>query len=135
MPKSWKEKLNPKTEPHVSVIDKPMYGFPPGSKLFVATPTVVKAYIESIPKGQTRTPEQMRRELAEANGADGTCSMTAGISARIAAEAALEDLAEGKSHDSISPFWRLIEPSSTTARKLSCGAEFVERMRASEGII
>jgi hypothetical protein len=132
--KSWRQKLYPGVEPHVSVIDKPMCGFPAGSKLFVATPPVVKRYMEEVPMGQSRTTSQMRQELAKRHGADGTCSLTAGIAVRIAAEAALEDPDDGVPENRITPFWRLVDPESGIAKTLSCGVEFVRVRRLAEGI-
>jgi hypothetical protein len=32
----------------------------------------------------------------------------------------------------ITPFWRVIEPKSALAKKLTCGPEFIEEMRAAE---
>jgi hypothetical protein len=64
----------------------------------------------------------------------GTCPLTASIFARIAAEAALEDMAGGKPAEKITPFWRLIDPKSPIAKKLSCGPQFLAKMRRTEGI-
>jgi hypothetical protein len=60
--------------------------------------------------------------------------MTASIFARIAAEAALEEMEAGKPADKITPFWRLIDAKSPIAKKLSCGTAFVAKMRKQEGI-
>lgn len=50
------------------------------------------------------------------------------------AEAAWEEIELGKEPDLVTPFWRVIEPSSSIAKKLSCGLEFIEAMRSQEGI-
>jgi hypothetical protein len=34
--------------------------------------------------------------------------------------------------DSVTPFWRAIDPDSELAGKLACGREFVRRMRSAE---
>jgi hypothetical protein len=76
----------------------------------------------------------MREDFAMAHKADATCPMTASIFARIAAEAALEEMEDGKPVDKITPFWRLIDAKSPIAKKLSCGTAFVVKMRQKEGI-
>ena len=59
MAKTWKEKLDSPHKAHVSVIEKPMFGCPTGAKLFIAHPHLVKAWIEKIPFGKTRTVEAL----------------------------------------------------------------------------
>ena len=45
-----------------------------------------------------------------------------------------EKLKGGKPVGKIAPFRRLIDEKSPTAKKLSCGAAFVAKMRCAEGI-
>ena len=89
-------------------------------------------YMHRIPKGATRSIAEMREDFAKANKSKGTCPMTSSIFARIVAEAALEDLAAGRAVDQVAPFWRLIDETSPIAKKLSCGAPFINRMRREE---
>lgn len=103
-----------------------MMGMEPGTRLYIATPIQVRDYIKSIPPGETRTLGRLRLDLAAANGADTTCPLTCGIFARIAAEAALDELSCGAPESAIAPFWRLIDPKSPLARKLSCGPDFIQ---------
>jgi hypothetical protein len=63
-------------------------------------------------------------------GAQGGCDLPA----RIAAEAAIEEMEDGKPVEKITPFWRLIDAKSPIAKKLSCGTAFVAKMRKQEGI-
>lgn len=134
MAKSWGEKLLGGKPAHVSPMTKDMWGLSKGDPLFIATPVMVRDYMKRIRKGSSKTIEQMRAELATANKAASTCPMTASIFARIAAEAALEEMEAGKPADAITPFWRLIDAKSPIAKKLSCGTTFVAKMRAKEGI-
>jgi hypothetical protein len=134
MAKSWGEKLLGGRPAHISSMPKAMWGLEKGDKLFIATPLMVRDYMKSIRKGSSRTIAQMRDEFAKAHKADATCPMTASIFARIAAEAALEEMEDGKPVEKITPFWRLIDEKSPIAKKLSCGAAFVARMRRAEGI-
>ena len=52
--------------------------------------------------------------------------------ARIAAEAALEEIAQGKSVADVTPFWRVIDEKSPVAKRLPCGPEFIELRRQLE---
>jgi hypothetical protein len=101
--------------------------------MLIPTPIAVKSFIESIPASQTRTMPEMRSHLAHLCGADMTCPLTSGIFTRIVAEAALDEMREGKHVESITPFWRLIAPTGPLAKKLSCGPEFIEERRQVEG--
>lgn len=134
MAKSWGEKLLSGAPAHVSPMTKAMWGMEKGDKLFIATPVMVRDYMKKIRKGSAKTIVQMREELATAHKAKATCPMTASIFARIAAEAAIEEMEDGKPVEKITPFWRLIDAKSPIAKKLSCGAAFVAKMRAKEGI-
>ena len=134
MAKSWGEKLLSGAPAHVSPMTKAMWGMKKGDKLFIATPVMVRDYMKKIRKGSSRTIVQMREDFAKAHRATATCPMTASIFARIAAEAAIEEMEDGKPAEKITPFWRLIDAKSPIAKKLSCGAAFVAKMRAKEGI-
>lgn len=134
MVKTWGEKLKGGQPAHVSPMTKAMWGLDKGDRLFIATPVMVRDYMKKIRKGSPRTIETMRKDFAKANKADATCPMTTSIFARIAAEAALEELDAGKPAEKITPFWRLIDEKSPIAKKLSCGPAFVAKMRRAEGI-
>ncbi len=117
-------------EPVVQVLEKPFGGSPAGARMLIATPNIVKDYIERIPHGSSKSIPEMRNELAKRFEADMTCPLTAGIFTRIVAEAALDDMKGGKRD--VTPFWRLIDPKTPLAKKLSCGPGFVAERRAGE---
>lgn len=130
--KSWREKMKAHPEPEVCPLDKPFAGHPVGARLLVATPGMVKEWIDAIPLGRLRTVAELRDELAARAGADATCPLSTGIYLRIIGEVALEDLAEGLPVEEVTPFWRVVDPKSPLAKKLSCGPEFIEHRRAAE---
>ncbi len=131
--KSWTEKLVDHNKPaSITVLEKPFGGFLPGAKVLLSTPADVKKYMDEIPPGETRSVVSLRQALAKPHGADGTCPLTTGIFCRIVSEAALEDHAAGMPANAITPFWRVIEPDSALAKKISCGPGFIEEMRAIE---
>lgn len=127
MPKSWDEKYRSAKPPHVTVLAKPFAGVAAGQALFIASPALLDARIRAIPPGQTADPVALRADLARENGAVATCPTSTAIFLRIVAERALERLAEDPT-----PFWRVIEPGSPLARKLSCGPDFIRHRRALE---
>jgi hypothetical protein len=134
MAKTWKQKLENLRPAQVEVLDKPMMGLPAGTRLLIATPILTKECIEKLKPGESLSVPELRRTLAEDFQADATCPLTTGIFVRIAAEAALDELRAGKDLDAITPFWRVVDPKSPLAKKLSCGPDFVREQRTREGI-
>lgn len=125
--KTWTQKFAGAKPPHISRLEKPFAGMPVGTRLLISSPEAIAAYIRAIPSGETRSVIEMRQAFAEEAGADATCPTSSSIFLRIAAEAALE--APGPA---LLPFWRVIDPASPLAAKLSCGPDFVRDRRAEE---
>lgn len=134
MPKSWKEKLNKEASPEVKVLDKKFSDIPEGAKMLIATPQIIKAYVEDIPAGSSTDIPTLRNDLAITHHADKTCPVTTGIFLRIVAEAAFEDYLAGKKLTEVTPFWRAINPKTPLAKKLACGTDFLKEQREKEGI-
>ena len=130
--KTWKEKLAGGGEPHIEPLDKPFAGAPAGAQVLIVNPRVVDDYFRRQPRGKTGTIAAMRDDLAKAAGADLCCPLSTGMFARIAAEAALEELEAGVPESEIAPFWRVIEPTNKLASKLSCGAAYIACQRRAE---
>jgi hypothetical protein len=132
--KTWLEKLNSGSEPHVEKTSKLFCGIPAGSLLLISNSREVQALVKRIPEGRALTQAEVRARLAKRHHADAACPISTGIFLRIVAEAAWEEIAAGKDPSEVTPFWRIVEPGSPLAKKLTCGTAFVERMRRSEGI-
>ena len=130
--KSWSEKIAVKKEQKKVRLDKPFAGIPAGAMLFVATPRIVQRYVEKIPFGQTRTIERMRRELARNNKCDATCPVSTAIFLRLVAESAWEQLQNGTDADAVAPFWRVIEPGSVIAKRLTVDSAWLKHQREME---
>jgi hypothetical protein len=107
-------------------------GIRSGTLMHIGTPGTIAAYIARIPSGETRSIERLRNELARKHGATATCPVTTAIYLRIVAEVALAELAAGVPREEVVPFWRVIEPGSKIARRLTCDADFVAELRATE---
>ena len=130
MAKTWQQKFDSKPEPDIKVIDKDFWGQQAGDRMLIPTPKLIEDYVNQSKKGSFIDPFQMRKDLAVELGADFTCPMTTGIFTRIMAEKNLE--LHGDDYEAMTPFWRLVEPKSDLAKKLSCGKEVIQRLRDSE---
>jgi hypothetical protein len=102
--------------------------------MYISTPQIIESYIKQLAKGKSVDAVTMRNDLAIENNAVFTCPLTTGIFLRIVAEAANEQLEQGVALKNITPFWRVIEPNSPLAKKLSFGQEFLIEMRKKEKI-
>ena len=86
---------------------------------------MIDEYIQHIGFGKRIDTKTLRKDLALEHNADYTCPVTTGIFLRIVAEANYEKLQQGISLKEITPFWRVIEPNSALAKKLTFGQEFL----------
>jgi len=132
--KSWLDKLNENKEPKIKRIDIDFADIPAGSNMFIATPKLIDQYINEIGVGKRIDLKTLRKDLAIEHNADYTCPVTTGIFLRIVAEANYEKLHQGIHLQEITPFWRVIEPNSALAKKLTFGQDFlleqIEKERA-----
>ena len=97
------------------------FGTKIGDKLLIPKPLDVEGLMRGIEEGKLATVEQIRARLAKDFHADLTCPLTTGIFIRIAAEAAEEDLREGK--DEITPYWRVVKADGSLNEKLPGSVE------------
>ncbi len=133
MPKpTWNDKLSNSKPPEIKRLEKPFAGMPDGGIMLIASPEIIDAYVRAIPRGHTVTVKAMRGELADRHRAQFTCPVTTGIFLRVVAEAAWEKHLSGEPIDSITPFWRVIEPEAPLANKLVCGPNFISEQRQKE---
>ncbi len=130
--KTWREKYNGRTAPETKRLEVAFAGMKPGQMMLISTPAEIEEWLRSIPSGSTRTVEELRSALAQRHAADVTCPATTGIFLRIVSEIALEELADGKAINQITPFWRVVDPSSPLASRLSCGSEWIRATRDTE---
>jgi len=123
MKKSWIEKRDCQKSFKIKTIDKKFADIPEGSKMLIASPPIIDEYVKSIDYGKFVEPIKMRDDLAKQYQADKTCPVTAGIFLRIISEASYEEFGIGI--DTITPFWRIVDPKSKLASKLTCGIDFI----------
>jgi ABC-type uncharacterized transport system ATPase subunit len=123
--KSWLDKLNDNKEPKIKRIDFDFADIPSGSNMLIPTPKLIDKYIQGIGVGKRINIKTLRKDLAIEQNADYTCPVTTGIFLRVVAEANYEKLQEGKRFEEITAFWRVIEPNSALAKKLTFGQDFL----------
>ena len=132
MPKSWTEKLNVNKDPKVIRMEESFSDIPADSMMLVATPALVDDYIRKIPKGKIVDMKTLRKDLAADFHADNSCPLSTAIFVRIAAEAAFEQFISGRKLEEITPFWRVIQPGSKMASKLTFGEDFLNKQIKAE---
>lgn len=133
MAKSAKEHLAADKHSKTVVLEQNFAGIKKGKKLFVATPKIVDQYIKAIPYGQTRTIERMRRELARRRKCDATCPVSTSMFIRISAQAAIDEIEQGKPLDDVTPFWRLLQSQDTITKRLTIDSKWLDIQREIEG--
>jgi len=118
MPKTRKtarQKLEAVQE--IKVVDDPRGR----GRMLIPRPLDVDKLMRTIQQGKVATADQIRGRLAEDHRADLTCPLCTGIFIRISAEAAEEDLREGKAE--ITPYWRVLKANGSLNEKLPGGIE------------
>ncbi len=131
-PIDWRKKFGDRAKPEVKVLHTDFAGIKNGALMLIATPGIIANYVSKIPAGKTRTIHAMRNELAAQHGANATCPVTTAIFLRVAAEVAWDDINAGTPMDKVIPFWRIIEPTSTIAKKLRCESNWIQMQRELE---
>jgi hypothetical protein len=127
MAKSWQQKFETKKEEEVKRLEIDFADIKAGETMLISTPAKIAEYINSIPENENRDLATMRKDLAKKAGTDKTCPVSSAIYTRIVAERSLELMAEGSKP--LAPFWKVIDPKSPLAKKLSCGPALLQQMR------
>lgn len=129
-PTDWRKRFDTAKPPKSVLLHTNFAGIPAGTLMYIGSPGIFANYISAVPRGERRTVARMRTDLARRNGCEATCPVTTAIFLRVVAETALADLEAGKSTHEVVPFWRVVEPGSTIARKLSCAPDYHEHLIA-----
>ena len=133
--KTWKEKLaDSKDLPKVVEISPNMagrWGAKTGDTVAIPSPMEVDAIMKTVPQGKLITINDIRKLIAQKHNATIGCPITTGIFARIAAEAAAEDIAEGKSN--ATPYWRTLKAGGEINEKYPGGVEAQAKLLEAEG--
>jgi alkylated DNA nucleotide flippase Atl1 len=133
--KSWREKLETDGKrnnlPRVEKITASMSQRWGTGTVVIPDPMEVNEIMRSVPRGRLITINQIRERLARKHGATIGCPITTGIFAGIAARAAEEDAAEGKTD--ITPYWRTLKVGGVLSDKFPGGVEAQAQKLRAEG--
>ena len=130
--KSWREKMENPDLPKVVDIPPRMQKRLGSGTLLLPSPHDVDDAIRAVRKGAVVSVSKICRDLAAKYATDSACPLVTGIFVRIAAEAAEEAAAEGRTR--ITPYWRVVKDDGSLYPKFPGGVERqAERLRA-EGI-
>ena len=129
-PTDWRKRFASPKPPHVVMLNTDFAGVKAGSSMLISSPGELANYLAKIPRGETRTIDRLRNEMARKASAQSMCPVTTAIYLRVVAEVSLRDLQDGKALDDVIPFWRVVTPDSKVAKKLSCGPDYVAHLIA-----
>jgi hypothetical protein len=129
-PTDWRKRFGAAKPPHVVTLQSDFAGVKAGATMLISSPGDIAVYLAKIPRGETRTIERLRNELARKAGAQTMCPVTTAIYLRVVAEVSLRDLEEGKRIADVIPFWRVVLPDSKVAKKLSCSSDYLTHLVA-----
>ena len=132
--KTWADKVRTSKAHEVKPAPMDIAGMKAGQIMLVPSPQIIEEFIRTIPRGQSMDVRTFRNALASKYGADVGCPITTGILLRMVAEAAYEAYTLGTDIDEITPVWRVLDSSSPTTNKLTCGPEFITLQREREGM-
>ena len=132
MAKTWQEKFNSTKPFSIKTIENRFADLPVGTKMLIATPKIIDAYINEIPIGIEVDLKTLRKDIALTYFADNTCPVTTGIFLRVVSEVAFEEYENKYDISKITPFWRVINAKMPIAKKLSCGIDFINQRRDRE---
>jgi hypothetical protein len=130
--KSWQEKLaESKGLPKVGKIMGKMTTRWGTGTMVIPAPIEVDAIMKKVPKGKLITINEIRSRLAQKHNADIACPITTGIFAWIAAHAAEEAAAAGKTK--ITPYWRTLKTGGLLNEKYPGGIVQLKTHLEAEG--
>ncbi len=114
----WRDRASKPRRSKRVTLESPFAGLPKGTILFVGTPAIIRDYIGSIPEGEVRTLQRLRRDIARANRCQAMCPVSTALFLRMIAEVAWDELLAGREVSEVTPFWRVIAPKTPIARRL-----------------
>jgi hypothetical protein len=128
----WEARFSCEKPLQIKTIEKSFAGIPAGSTMLIVTPMMVDEVLRELPYSTIVDQSHIRQTLAKKFKADYACPVTTGISLRVVAERAYSQLQQGIKESDITPFWRVVSPSSDLAQKLECGTSFIVQKREEE---
>ena len=129
--KTWREKMVTQPAHHV-ILDKSFAGVPQGAKLLISCPKEIAAELQTLAPGTTLSIQAFRQRLADKHACDAACPVSTSLFLRIVAEYTWEEYQHSGSLQNLPPFWRVLDPASPMARKLSFDPAWIALQRELE---
>ena len=127
----WIEKLKKPSEPQFVAMPEIWAKKMGTGKLLIPTPISVAERMNHIPEGDIITLEQLRKDLANEQGAAHACPLTTGIFLRFVAEATEELWADNQ--PTLAPYWRVVQNDYKLNPKFPGGPEKQAERLENEG--
>lgn len=119
--------------PHHVVLEKDFAGVKSGSRLHISSPREIAEALKKIPRGESVSLQQFRKNIARTQACDATCPVSTSLFLRIVAEYAWEEHSERSVPlADLPPFWRVIEPGTPLSKKLSFDQAWIALQRELE---
>ena len=130
--KTWQQKLaDDKGLPRIGKVEGKMTTSWGTGTMVIPAPREVDALMKRVPRGKVTTINELRGALARKHGVNVGCPITTGIFAWIAAHAAEEAAAAGRSR--ITPYWRTLKAGGRLNEKYPGGVAALKKRLQSEG--
>lgn len=129
--KHYREKIENAKPIQIETIEQALSATYPPGRMVIANPHWVEDYVKTIPEGQVRTVEDLRKSLAQRAEVDYACPMTTGIFLRIVAEAAYHE--QQNNMPVTAPWWRVVANDGSMNPKLPGGGETQLKLLLAEG--
>ncbi|WP_049731920.1 hypothetical protein [Rhizobium ecuadorense] len=100
--------------------------------MLIPSQQMVAEEIRSAQQGVFTELGILRRRLAAEYGADACCPVTVQRHLRAIADLSFLALQKGEPVSTITPYWRMVDPTSLLARRLAGGAGFIRERLAAE---
>ena len=131
--KSWTDKLDDGSSV-VKPTPRTVGDVVEGQVMLVPTARQVDDFIRAIPPGLTVDVRALRTALSFEHGAEVSCPVYTGYHLRTIAEAANEALERGMPLADVTPFWRVLDDTTPTTKRLTFGTTLLKEQRAREGL-
>ena len=127
---SYQQRFDEARPTYTRVNEKRFADLEPGTTVLIPSPPDIAAEIDALAGNELLNLTEFRRRLADRHGSDGACPVMTGMNLRIVAEIAFDALDGGTSPEGVVPVWKVIEPKTPLASKLSGGPDRIRELRA-----
>ena len=127
----WREKLEKEDHSKIVVVPDRMAKRVGHGTMYIPRPLDVDSVMREVKKGKLIRPVEIRERLVRDNRVNVTCPLTTGIFIRIVAEAAEEDLSNGRKR--VTPYWRVVRDDGSLFDRFPGGVQAQAKRLKTEG--